>query len=121
MYNLVWQSVMCRPGKRSRTTIRPQDFGTRAPPRELPSFLSVTSTSGRDRTLRVLVTTAKAAAPRVSVTWQHPTRAPVCDWMTGCSREHECRLWKVGETLPIPIFRRRVPAGKCEVRKRHLH
>src|SRR6266511_2467945 len=82
MYNLVWQSVMCRPGKRSRTTIRPQDFGTRAPPRELPSFLSVTSTSGRDRTLRVLVTTAKAAAPRVSVTWQHPTRAPVCDWMT---------------------------------------
>ena len=30
-------------------------------------------------TAGVLATTAKAAAPRVSVTWQHPTRAPVCD------------------------------------------
>src|SRR6266511_3196179 len=106
MYNLVWQSVMCRPGKRSRTTIRPQDFGTRAPPRELPSFLSVTSTSGRDRTLRVLVTTAKAAAPRVSLTWQHPTRAPVCD-PRGFEENAEARSSRnaLKHGLSIPVNR----------------
>jgi hypothetical protein len=69
-------TVTSEPRKGSVFTVRPRPHSII--PRPLIA-LGHRSLLQRDRTARVLVTTAKAAAPRVSETWQHPTRAPVRD------------------------------------------